>query len=419
MRARTLAQRWIALAGTLPVHDLIDRVFHEGDVVARTLAVAPQHLGASVQANLEALIELALSLDAGRFPSLPRFIHELAGARRGPLEEAPDEGVADAGDVVRLMTVHGAKGLEAPIVCLADAHSGPGKSNGLAPLIDWPAGADAPTHFSFLVSGNEAGAGRAELLQRERDADELEEKNLLYVAMTRAKQLLIVCGAEKRGAGDDSAYARVLAAVSSGEDPFHYVAPQIAGSAAAATTGARPFDPSLSGAAAAGVSAAGLSAPATGVRRAPPTAGMRHGVLVHALLQHLADARDTGRAASEVAVLAAQLAHPEPEVRNLLPQTAAVLAAPALARFFDPAQFVRACNEIEVVSGGALLRIDRLVEFDTEVWVLDYKAQVLDSERDAYRAQVAAYAAAVMPLYPGKTVKAGLIDLAQCALFSA
>ena len=146
---------------------------------------------------------------------------------------------------------------------------------------------------------------------------------------------------------------------------------------------------------------------------------MRRGVLVHALLQHLADARDAGCAAAGAATLAAQLLSTEAEVIAELPQAAAVLSAPALAHFFDPARFQLARNEIEIVSAGALLRIDRLVEFESEVWVLDYKARVLDSERAAYRAQINAYAGAVAPLYPGKKIHAALIDLAHCALLAS
>jgi hypothetical protein len=100
MRARRLLARWLDLAGVLPAHDLLDRIYFEGDVRRRYAAAAPAALHAQVQANLDAFIELALQIDAGRYPSLPRFIDELAGLKRYASDEAPDEGAADGGDAV-------------------------------------------------------------------------------------------------------------------------------------------------------------------------------------------------------------------------------------------------------------------------------------------------------------------------------
>ncbi len=115
-RAREHLRRWLDLAGVLPMHDLLDKIYFEADVRRRYAVVVPSALHAQVQANLDAFMELALAIDAGRYPSLPRFIDELALLKRHAADEAPDEGVADAGDAVRVMTIHGAKGLEAEII---------------------------------------------------------------------------------------------------------------------------------------------------------------------------------------------------------------------------------------------------------------------------------------------------------------
>ncbi len=136
-RARQLLQWWLDLAGVLPVHDLLDRIYHEGDVRRRYATVAPAALHAQIQANLDAFIELALAIDAGRYPSLPRFIDELTSLKRGAGDEAPDEGAADHGEAVRVMTIHGAKGLEAEIVVLADAHARVAPE-GEGVLVVWP-----------------------------------------------------------------------------------------------------------------------------------------------------------------------------------------------------------------------------------------------------------------------------------------
>ena len=89
-----------------------------------------------------------------------------------------------------------------------------------------------------------------------------------------------------------------------------------------------------------------------------------------------------------------------------------IFNAPALQRFFDASQFVTAHNEIEIalqVDAELLThRIDRLVEFEREVWVLDYKTG--NSNVALHHAQIAAYCSAVAPLYRDKTIFGAVID---------
>ena len=86
-----------------------------------------------------------------------------------------------------------------------------------------------------------------------------------------------------------------------------------------------------------------------------------------------------------------------------------LLASPQIARFFDAQQYRAACNEMPNVNAkGELKRIDRLVEFDDEVWVLDYKLG--DSEDAArYRAQMQEYRTAMQSVSAGKTVRCALV----------
>ncbi len=192
------------------MHDLLDRIYHPTEVLPRyALWPCPRICASRALANLEAFIALALELEAGRFPSLPRFLDDLRSARRGDLSESPDEAPTAAGDAVRLMTVHGAKGLEAPVVFLADANAGTKARPVASTLIEWPPEADAPSHFSLITGSGAAGRARQPLVDAESAADAIEELNVLYVAMTRAKQLLVVTGIENRNAKDTSAYWRI------------------------------------------------------------------------------------------------------------------------------------------------------------------------------------------------------------------
>ena len=422
-RARTLLHAWMAAADALPVHDLLDRIYHQAEVRERYAVGVAASMVARVTANLDAFITLALDQDAGRFPSLMRFLDELKAARRGPDEEAPDEGDADAhaaGNAVRLMTVHGSKGLEAPIVCLVDANAASGPAETYEPLIDWPPGAAAPAHFSMLTVKDEIGPGREHVHLLNLAAARREEFNLLYVAMTRAQQVLLVSGSERRHPVADSAYALIRSAVhgereASGIEVTRDESATLSWGAidlvAQKATG--PLDEPQVDAPPHSEEAPPV---AIGTRRAAVTPELLDGVALHAALQWLAQARDEGAAPPDDIRLARGIAVAGADLTGLREVVAAAFAAPALQRFFDPACFVEARNELELVSAAGTRRIDRMVRFDAEVWVLDYKRQAPAEFIDAYRTQVREYMQLVGALYPGLAVFGAIIDLSKLAL---
>ncbi len=144
-------------------------------------------LGAEANDALDEFLNLALDYERRETPSLQGFIAWLRAARaevKRDMEIARDE--------VRVMTVHGAKGLEAPIVILADT-------------MTRPAG-PRPPRLIKLSGGGLIWAGRKEddvpPVAAAREAARIEAENeyrrLLYVAMTRAADRLIVCGAGER-----------------------------------------------------------------------------------------------------------------------------------------------------------------------------------------------------------------------------
>jgi len=90
-------------------------------------------------------------------------------------------------------------------------------------------------------------------------------------------------------------------------------------------------------------------------------------------------------------------------------QALAILSQPALERFYNPARYRIARNEMDIVAADQLFRLDRIVVFDDEVWILDYKRNVLDSERAAYAIQLAQYRSAGQSVFAGKNMKSALI----------
>lgn len=414
VRAFGLLSQWRAQLDQLPVHDLLDRIFHEGEVLARYAALTPLAMRAAVQANLSRFLEMALSLDSGRYPSLPKFVDELKRLRQLRDEEAPDLPITqDAGRAVRILTVHGAKGLEAPIVWLFDTNRVLPARDDYQALIDWPPGAPVPRHFSMLSTRKALGQARADLLVAQNEWVAREEMNLLYVAMTRAQQYLIVSGAAAAEAKGGSWYARIAAvcppvqtfAPAPDFEPAHATLPELESPTQA--TIKKPL-PTVS-------DAIHLGAPLPlGQRQssAIDSAAAQYGVHLHRFLERMAPPA----IAPSVSQLQNELSLSAEICADLWHTAQSILQAPLLRRFFDPAQYTRACNELPfMTAAGELRRIDRLVEFADEVWILDYKSDLkvqahnLEFAAQQHLPQLQSYRQALASVYPRKRLRAGLI----------
>ncbi|MEW6257163.1 MAG: double-strand break repair helicase AddA [Pseudomonadota bacterium] len=158
-------------------------------------------LGAEAGDVLDEFMALARGYEAGEPASLAGF---LAFLRRGGAETKRD--MESGRDEVRVMTVHGAKGLEAPIVILADTVDipRPRLPGGLLSVPDAD-GAVVPVLAGRKEDDPPAvAAARAAVAEREAE----EYRRLLYVALTRAEDAIVICGAETRQAGADKAHAR-------------------------------------------------------------------------------------------------------------------------------------------------------------------------------------------------------------------
>jgi ATP-dependent helicase/nuclease subunit A len=386
-RAVELLQRWLALADKLPVHDLLDRIYFEGDVIARYSAVLPCEMRAKVTANLHAFMEIALSVDAGRYPSLPRFLQELSELRDSN-DDAPDEGkLGTAGDAVRIYTVHESKGLEAPIVWLLDANAEKKNRDGNDVILDWPTHDERPLHFSLYTDQASRGKKRAPLFELDAAQQAREEMNLLYVAMTRAQQALIVSGSQgTKETKQLTWYGRIASVLGEQANPLNKVT-------------ATSHDSERS-------TEKKVAIPAilpTGKHAARNTAQQQRGIWLHSLLQNLTEA------AMDMVESQQRFAIPSAEMESLWQQAQHILTAPHLARFFDAQQYRNAYNEMPYINAkGELKRVDRLVEFDDEVWVLDYKLG--DSEDAAHhQAQMSEYQTAMQSVYVDKTVRCALV----------
>jgi ATP-dependent helicase/nuclease subunit A len=399
-RAERLLRQWLEAAPRLPVHDLLDLIQHQGELVARYACSVPPLLRSQVIGNIEAFTELALNLDAGRYPSLPKFIDALRVLKMGADSDAPDEAVVDASvDAVRIMTIHSAKGLEASIVVLVDANHSEAARDDLGILCAWPQDEIAPTHFSCFAKKEERGAARDAFFEEEERLREQEDWNLLYVALTRAKEVLIVSGvAGGRGAlpdgtMDGSWYQRLLAVPAVDIEPQQAAEEEMQ----VATEFSLPiFNPPA-------------LPPAERKPQPYRNQAIDEGIALHALLERLTARREWPVQVPESGLLSRWLACTPETASTVRERALQILSDGSLERFFNPACFCRAFNELDVMCGGELHRFDRAVEFDDEVWVLDYKRDLLGSEEADYAAQLARYRLAAREVFPGKTVRTALV----------
>jgi ATP-dependent helicase/nuclease subunit A len=400
-RAQRLLTSWLKAAPHLPVHDLLDLILHEGDLLARYAQCANPMARNQVIGNIEAFIELSLALDAGRYPSLPKFIDALQNLRKGEQRDTPDEANVDAAiDAARILTIHSSKGLEAPIVVLLDAnHSEPARDDA-GVLCDWPQDEDAPTHFSAFGRKDERGVARDKLFEAEETFKAQEDWNLLYVAATRAKNILIISGvagarkADEHGVVKDSWYARLIAvpekhceqaeALVSDQHDVQFEMPIYAA-------------PKL---------------PAEQVAEAVVKSdAIDEGILLHGLLERLTHASKWPVTVPSHEIIGLWLACDNTVAATIAQQARTILTTRELERFFDPGQYLRAFNEFEVAVDGQMQRFDRLVRFADEIWILDYKRQLLDSERSGYKGQLARYRRAAQAVFPGVAIRSALITV--------
>ncbi|MFT3722058.1 MAG: double-strand break repair helicase AddA [Hyphomonadaceae bacterium] len=386
--------------------------------------------GGPAREPVTALIDRAAAFDAGEAPSLQLFLDAIE--RRGGEVKRELSGPQDE---VRVMTVHGAKGLEAPIVILPDTCSAHrGERDGVFMTED-----DAPIWAGPKTNDIELSAK----LRAVAEARALREhRRLLYVALTRAQDRLIVCGAftgHPKGAGHtetswytiaQSAMQRLVTsgAASEAEDGDRAIlrfgaAPQLLIPAViAARSGAqlpawltRPITLEFKGRV---LSPSNLSTASEPPVISPFGAGraerLRRGSLIHMMFEVLPELPPKSRRKAAEAYLKKQPDLSPAQRKEMLESTLGVLEDKAFAAVF--AQGGRAEAPVigrigdNTISG----RVDRLVVTDAEILIVDYKTDRpsppdISGVGEAYIAQLAAYRAVLTQRWPNRPIRCLLV----------
>jgi ATP-dependent helicase/nuclease subunit A len=433
--AYQLISGWRDLARRTAPFDFFAHVLNAGGR-KRLLA----RLGPEANDPINELLSQALNFEQIGTPSLQAFVHWLAGA---DVEIKRD--MDQSSDLVRVMTVHGAKGLEANIVILPDTFSNPTGHHGRQLMELGSADSDgAPMALAISPLRSHEPDHLKQAREHQEAQDLGEHHRLLYVALTRARNWLYIGGYRTKSD----------AAPPKGLTWYELCAPTIRqlGRELEDETGQKvwrvEYSASISAISAPKpTSTAAITLPAwLGIAPLPERRGLRaitpsrlegqdqsprapfgpanakryqRGRLIHRLLQTLPDLDRPLRAEAARRYLAhaAQDMGAEDQ-RALVDETLAVLNTPDFIALFGPNA------RAEVPLTGTILKdgqpiliagqVDRLLVTDTEVLIVDFKTNRPPPQRAEdiaalYLRQMAAYRAALRSLYPQHTIRTALV----------
>jgi ATP-dependent helicase/nuclease subunit A len=395
-----------------------------------------QRLGAEARDPIEELLNSALRFEADSTPSLQRFLDWFD---RGEVEIVRDPSAPL--DAVRVMTVHGAKGLQAPLVILADATADP--DAGRSSILDWEIAEGGPK-TPVLRPRNEELAGSLErAVEAARTRDRAEHWRLLYVALTRAEERLVIGGAlgpKARGVPPETSWYQAVDRAMAGlaaeweEDAHwsaarHYRGEEMGTRAAVRPAAARPLvrvesepqwlrvpaPPEARPPRPLAPSSLGIDE----VADPPPTPALldaaRRGRLLHALFERLPAVAPELRAEAADRWLRHSGGIEDAAARAAIVEAAcSIIADPAHAEIFGPQALAEA--PIAAVVGGDVVAgtVDRLLVTDHHILVVDFKTGrrvPADAERapEHHLRQMAAYVAALRVIFPDRRVEAALL----------
>ncbi|MGZ3215039.1 double-strand break repair helicase AddA [Paracoccus sp. T5] len=415
------------------------------DLIARLLtrhggrAALIARLGPEALDGIDELLSQALAYEQVETPSLTGFLVWLQADDVQVKRQLP----GGAGGLIRVMTVHGSKGLESPVVILPETQKRrPSNGQRVVRVEGLPAWRGAAADRCDAVA---LAVGEWERRQEE------ERRRLLYVAMTRAESWLIVAAAGETGEALDSWHAMILdGAGRSGLDRSTVEVPDL-GPALRLSYGDWPVQATAADRPAPNV----LTPPDWALRMPPPEpdfevpviasglggakvlgapsegdrdAAMLRGTRLHLLLEHLPvhPADDWSRIARALLAGAEGGLPDAAELDDLLAEAGAVIAAPALQQVMTPPADGQILNEVALTArlpGLGVLNgiVDRLVVTPDAILAVDYKTnsdvpQAPEAVPEGILRQMAAYRAALRGSWPDRPVRMAVLWTATRSL---
>jgi ATP-dependent helicase/nuclease subunit A len=423
--ARDWLRRVLGFADFAAPYEFFERVLSAPDLGGRASLLA--RLGEEARDAIDAVLDQALAFEAANAPSLQGFLAWI-DAEDIEIKRDPDAPL----DAVRLMTVHGAKGLQAPVVILADATRARKPEREAPVMMQFDNGPVLPV---FLASRKGLTGPLAQAVT-DADHDAIREHcRLLYVALTRAEDLMFIGGALGRGKTEAP------------EGSWHH----IVGQAMDSLGGGTPADAAGARTHATGTAAPHLPAtidlapdsivplPGWAITAPPPEArpprplspsalasddvaappagpaaraAARRGAALHALFERLpAVSHDRRRA---VAQAWCRSSVPELDAAELATTVITVLDDPQFAAVFAPDALAEA--PVAATVGDLVITgtVDRLLITPDRVTIVDFKTgrrvpASAEAVEPYHLRQMAAYVAAVERVFPDRAVTAALL----------
>jgi len=434
-------QGWIAKAGAVTPYAFFAEALNTpcfADAVSGRRAFYGR-LGFDIQDALDEFLNSCLHYEQSHTPSLQKFVDWFS---RGEAEIKREQ---DAGkmDLVRIMTVHGAKGLQAPIVFLPDTVKKLHDHNKARAHLLWP---ENETGVPLWSPRQEFEAPVYTARQREARAHQEEEyRRLLYVALTRAEDRLYICAYHGvRNPKPDCWYSLVAQSFPAAAKQTDFV---IEGEAAPLVTlrlehaqekipEAEKTLQKKSSAARLPLPAWALAPPQEEPSPPQPLAPSRpddeepamkgplaaeeswrfsRGLIVHQILELLPQLPEPKREKALMHYLARpRLGMPAAQQKSFAAEILAVLRHPEFAAIFGPES--RAEVPIVGKAGQKILsgQMDRILVTEKEILIVDYKTNrpPPKNEKDVpviYLKQMAAYRSVIHNIYPQRMIKCALL----------
>lgn len=398
-------------------------------------------LGLAARDAIDELMNSALEFESNETASLDRF---LAWFSHGTVDVQRDPG--QRANEVRVMTVHGAKGLEAPIVILADATADPARL-GRTPLTTGIEVKDTGLVPLLRPKKDERCAPFDEIILAEEKRDLEEHFRLLYVALTRAADRLIVSGVRPKERKDGSdprvpncwhriveqAMVALRSASGEGHVALSYGSTEVTAARRVKKAelppvvvpgwARRPAPPEARPPRPLAPSAIAIDDESA----LPPSEAMRaaalRGTWIHQLLERLPAVEAQKRAAAADSWLRRSAGVSDPGLRQEIVQSVCgILSDPRYVHLFLADSLAEAPLAATLPDGRVVAgTVDRLLIEEDHVSVIDFKTgKVPPSVSDvpnAHRSQMAAYVQALEVIFPGRRISAALLYTAGPQLF--
>lgn len=443
-RAHDRFSTWLELAERRSAHSFFSTVL--SSEIRQNFA---RRLGNYVGDVLAEFLEISRQYEIAHPSSLLGFIEEVEKAQT----QIKREGESRPQDEIRIMTIHSAKGLEAPVVVLPDTLYAPSKSAAVTPA----RGSDGRAMPVIQLAGRCPHPLAAEAAADAKKRNQAEADRLFYVAMTRAEDGLLVAGFEsQRRKREGSWYDAVSAAMARVDDQIANHDLTISGLARAETVSgdngivlmrleaSQILEPKVEKASP--EEALPLEPPGWLGEPAPPEEtpprplspsryavaepprspvgddrrqAMERGVLAHRMFEILPGLKEDARRKAAARIMDAGLRHlSRSAAETVLEQVLGLIDSSELAEIFSPN--ARAEVPVSGLVGKTVVSgvIDRLVVTDDRITLIDFKTGTppADGVPNTYISQMALYRHLTAAIWPGREVAAGLLYTEDASL---